>query len=78
MLAGSGVTVHRESRLGTIVEVTLGPDSQRASGMGLVSSSVVERTPEDKTYDIYLTRGRVQQEGLTLWGQWEAGAPAEI
>ena len=32
--------------------------------MGLVSSSVVRGQPEDKTYHIYLARGRVQGEGL--------------
>ena len=43
--------------------------------MGLVSSSVVRRTPEDKTYDIYLTRGRVQGEGLHCGttGSWDLG-----
>ena len=34
-----------------------------------------ERTPEDKTYDIYLTRGRVQGEGLRCGttGSWDSG-----
>ena len=47
----------------TIVEVTLGPDSQRLVH-GPCELKCCERTPEDKTYDIYLARGRVQREGL--------------
>ena len=43
--------------------------------MGLVSSSVVRGHPEDKTYDIYLARGRVQREGLRCGttGSWDSG-----
>ena len=47
----------------TIVEVTLGPDSQRPVHRPC-ELKCCERTPEDKTYDIYLTHGRVQWEGL--------------
>ena len=62
MLAGSGQQL-LESLDWTIVEVTLGPDSQRPVH-GPCELKCCERTPEDKTYDIYLTRGRVQWEGL--------------
>ena len=41
--------------------------------MGLVSSSVVRGTPEDKTYDIYLAHGRVQREGLCCGTAWKLG-----
>ena len=76
MLAGSGQQL-LESLDWTIVEVTLGPDSQR-SVHGPCELKCCERTPEDKTYDIYLTRGRVQLGRLTLWDQREAGTRAEI
>ena len=58
----------------TIVEVTLGPDSQRPVH-GPCELKCCERTPEDKTYDIYLTRGRVQGEGLCCGttGSWDSG-----
>ena len=41
-------------------------------GLGL---KCCERTPEDKTYDIYLTCGRVQGEGLHCGtaGSWDLG-----
>ena len=41
--------------------------------MGLVRLKCCERTPEDKTYDIYLARGKSPTGRLTLWDQWEAG-----
>ena len=58
----------------TIVEVTLGPDSQRLVH-GPCELKCCERTPEDKTYDIYLARGRVQREGLCCGttGSWDLG-----
>ena len=58
----------------TIVEVTLGPDSQRLVH-GPCELKCCERTPEDKTYDIYLACGRVQQEGLRCGtaGSWDSG-----
>ena len=73
MLAGSGQQL-LESLDWTIVEVTLGPDSQR-SVHGPCELKCCERTPEDKTYDIYLTRGRVQREGLRCGttGSWDSG-----
>ena len=41
-------------------------------GLGL---QCCERTQEDKTYDIYLTHGRVQGEGLHCGttGSWDSG-----
>ena len=73
MLAGSGQQL-LESLDWTIVEVTLGPDSQRPVH-GPCELKCCERTPEDKTYDIYLARGRVQQEGLRCGttGSWDSG-----
>ena len=73
MLAGSGYQL-LESLDWTIVEVTLGPDSQRPVH-GPCELKCCERTPEDKTYDIYLTRGRVQREGLHCGttGSWDSG-----
>ena len=62
MLAGSRYQL-LESLDWTIVEVTLGPDSQRLVH-GPCELKCCERTPEDKTYVIYLARGRVQREGL--------------
>ena len=58
----------------TIVEVTLGPDSQRPVH-GPCELKCCERTPEDKTYDIYLAHGRVQREGLCCgtMGSWDSG-----
>ena len=58
----------------TIVEVTLGPDSQRPVH-GPWVLMCCERTQEDKTYDIYLTHGRVQGEGLCCgtMGSWDLG-----
>ena len=58
----------------TIVEATLGPDSQRPEH-GPCELKCCERTPEDKTYDIYLTSGRVQGEGLRCGttGSWDLG-----
>ena len=52
----------------------MGPDSQRPVH-GPCELKCCERTPEDKTYDIYLTRGRVQQEGLRCGttGSWDSG-----
>ena len=57
----------------TIVEVTLGPDSQRP--VHGPWAQCCERTQEDKTYDIYLTHGRVQGEGLHCgtMGSWDSG-----
>ena len=73
MLAGFGQQFV-ESLDWTIVEVTLGPDSQRPVH-GPCELKCCERTPEDKTYDIYLTRGRVQGEGLCCGttGSWDSG-----
>ena len=73
MLAGSGQQL-LESLDWTIVEVTLGPDSQR-SVHGPCELKCCERTAEDKTYDIYLARGRVQWEGLHCGttGSWDSG-----
>ena len=73
MLAGSGQQL-LESLDWTIVEVTLGPDSQRLVH-GPCELKCCERTPEDKTYDIYLARGRVQWEGLHCGttGSWDSG-----
>ena len=58
----------------TIVEVTLGLDSQRPVH-GPCELKCCERTPEDKTYDIYLTHGRVQWESLHCgtMGSWDSG-----
>ena len=57
----------------TIVEVTLGPDSQRP--VHGPWAQCCERTQEDKTYDIYLAHGRVQGEGLHCgtMGSWDSG-----
>ena len=73
MLAGSGYQFV-ESLDWTIVEVTLGPDSQRPVHRPC-ELKCCERTPEDKTYDIYLARGRVQWEGLRCGttGSWDSG-----
>ena len=73
MLAGSGQQL-LESLDWTIVEVTLGPDSQRLVH-GPCELKCCERTPEDKTYDIYLARGRVHREGLRCGttGSWDSG-----
>ena len=73
MLAGSRYQL-LESLDWTIVEVTLGPDSQRLVH-GPCELKCCERTPEDKTYDIYLARGRVQREGLRCGtaGSWDSG-----
>ena len=58
----------------TIVEVTLGPDSQRPVHRPC-ELKCCERTPEDKTYVIYLARGRVHREGLRCGtaGSWDSG-----
>ena len=52
----------------------MGPDSQRPVH-GPCELECCERTPEDKTYDIYLARGRVQGEGLRCgtMGSWDSG-----
>ena len=73
MLAGSGYQLY-ESLDWTIVEVTLGPDSQRPVHRPC-ELKCCERTPEDKTYVIYLARGRVQREGLRCGtaGSWDSG-----
>ena len=55
----------------TIVEVTLGPDSQRPV-YGSWALSVGENT-RTRLVTSASARGRVQGEGLR-WGQWEAGA----
>ena len=56
----------------------MGPDSQRPVH-GPCELKCCERTPEDKTYDIYLARGRVQGEGLRCgtMGSWDSGAKIE-
>ena len=73
MLAGSGQQL-LESLDWTIVEVTLGPDSQRLVH-GPCELKCCERTPEDKTYVIYLACGRVHWEGLRCgtMGSWDSG-----
>ena len=50
----------------------MGPDSQRLVH-GPCELKCCERTPEDKTYDIYLAHGRVQREGLRCgtMGSWD-------
>ena len=75
MLAGSRQQFV-ESLGWTIVEVTLGPDSQRPVHRPC-ELKCCERTPEDKTYDIYLACGRVRGKAYVV-GQREAGTRAEI
>ena len=50
----------------------MGPDSQRPVHRPC-ELKCCERTPEDKTYDIYLAHGRVQREGLMLWDNGKLG-----
>ena len=45
--------------------------------MGLVSSRCCERTPEDKTYDIYLARGRVNGKAYVV-GQRKLGLGRDL
>ena len=68
------VKLELESLDWTIVEVTLGPDSQWSVHRPC-ELKCCERTPEDKTYDIYLTRQRVQRERLRCGttGSWDLG-----
>ena len=60
----------------TIVEVTLGPDSQRLVH-GPCELKCCERTPEDKTYVIYLAVEESNGKAYVV-GQREAGTRAEI
>ena len=71
MLAGSGYQL-LESLDWTIVEVTLGPDSQRPVHRPC-ELKCCERTPEDKTYVIYLARGRFPPGRLMLWDSGKLG-----
>ena len=71
MLAGSGCQL-LESLDWTIVEVTLGPDSQRLVH-GPCELKCCERAPEDKTYDIYLARWKSPTGRLTLWDSGKLG-----